>query len=125
MGSGPTEPHYVRVCVCVCVCARIPACSCVLTCVHVQESVCFGVWLWRKVRVQFVRVCVCVYSRQPLMGIMCGVSSADTQKHANPQPPPQPPTHARPALTRMCTHAHKRTNVHSNTHTLSVPQSAS
>lgn len=67
------------------------------------------------------RVCavwVCVYSSQPLMGIMCGVSSADTQKHANPTPPPEPHHHqhhhARSTLTRMCTQTHMHAQIYTH-----------
>lgn len=74
--------------------------------VCVNEIVCA---VQMKVRVWSVYVCICVYSRQPLMGIMCGVSSTDAQKHANPHPPCTVRINTR---ARTQTHRHVHTKMH-------------
>lgn len=102
MGSGPIEPHSA----CVRSDAHVPVCA--------REHVCLNgivCAVQMKVRVWSVYVCICVYSRQPLMGIMCGVSSTDVQKHANPHPP---------CTVRINTRAHTQT--HKNAHRACLSQ---
>lgn len=98
---------------------------CLYTCVDLCARTRVSLFMYMSARMNLcvgVHESVCVYSRQPLMGIMCGVSSRDTQKHANPQ---------LPCTSRINTHVHAHTHthtnadMHTNTRTQSVPQSAS
>lgn len=104
-GWNGIGPHRTPQCVCAfgCTCT----CMCTRACVYVclNGIVCA---VQMKVRVWSVYVCICVYSRQPLMGIMCGVSSTDVQKHANPHPP---------CTVRINTRAHTQTRRHTKMHT--------